>query len=103
MPVFIGFSSMTKEVMVAAKRATWKARLLLRDQSRAPSQRDWTHVAHGEGAAEAPCGRGANFPFFSVSLYFIFCFCSFGFFPPVFSFVQFFFPVSLLFGFLQFF
>lgn len=61
---------MTKEVMVAANRATWKARLLLRDQSRAPSQRDWTHVAHGEGAAEAPRGRGANFSFFfSFSLF----------------------------------
>lgn len=93
---------MTKEVMVAANRATWKARLLLRDQSRAPSQRDWTHVTHGEGAAEAPRGRGANFPFFfSLSLYFLFLFVWF--FPPVFSFVRFFFPVSLLFGILQFF
>lgn len=93
---------MTKEVMVAANRATWKARLLLRDQSRAPSQRDWTHVTHGEGAAEAPRGRGANFPFFFLFLFF-FHFCSFGFFPLVFSFIRFFFPVSLLFGFLQFF
>lgn len=86
---------MTKEVMVAANRATWKARLLLRD-----ARLDTCRARRGSSGGAAR-ERSEFFLFFRFL--FIFCFCSFGFFPPVFSFVRFFFPVSLLFGILQFF